>query len=521
MVKKLNIKKLLFVILTVIVLFLMPYSIYCFALGNVPIFEDCTYMILRKNDFMNQFFINVYHGRYISNFIVCMLGSVIPKTLGLHPITFFQTVAPVLKGLFLFILYFQICRYCYRDKTYDLFIPVIILLMYIQFQFIFAFHYQDVEYCSFYGFIFPFIFFNLFWYKFISCENQVSSKDSYLLCFYAFLVGISTEFTNIVTYVALLILFFCKKELRKKILFPFISLSVAIGLYYTNNESLLKPDTLQTKGSVFAGIDSVLQIPSYIKPFFAAMKDLFFFEYKYYILLIIILSVIIYIQNKKFDKLIFPFSLLAGSLIFNCLLIGDVERNSGSWLWHFDIIYQYKIFFFIVIFLLLNNIKAVNFIKKSVIFIFLGLLTWSSSTNEVDFIKNIKTVGLKNAVTETKKQKMAEQLSENEIGYIYQGKNRYLFEKINVYNLKNNLPLSAVYNNDWNLYAIYTNDLDICSEIMNINYIYGLNSEGCNFRKFYSIKDAYNQYLKDGGKEISDDEINLADFQKLKMNEQM
>ena len=143
-----------------------------------------------------------------------------------------------------------------------------------------------------------------------------------------------------------------------------------------------------------------------------------------------------------------------------------------------------------------------------------------SAGDKINFIKDIKSLGFKNAIVKVKKENMAEQLSVDEIGYLYHGKNRYLYERINLYNLKNNLPLSVIYNNVWHLYAIYISDRDVCSEIQNLSYVYNLKVEECNFRKFYSIDDAYKQYLKDGGQEISEEEIDLADFQKLKEAEE-
>lgn len=509
MLKKININNFLLILLLFIVLVSIAYSVFCFAQNNVPIYEDLFVGLLKKGDLLNQFFKNVYHGRYVSDFITCMLGSVIPKVLGLHPVTFYRTVVPVIKGIFLFILFFQISKYYYRNKNYDLFLPVMILFMYIQFQFIYAFKFQDVELCSFYGFIFPFIFFNLFWYKFIQTDfSNLSKKDLRLFIVYAFFLGISTEFTNIVSFIALLMLLIFQKEIRKKIMPIFISLSIGIGLYYMQLNWAME---IEARGLIWGNLSTLKNgLINCIQPFLVSLTDIMIHQYGIFLLLITIFSVIIYIKEKSFNKLIFPYSLLSGCLFFSFLLIGDPNHvlcENQCWLYHFDIISQYTIFFTIIVLYLFNNIKIKEIYKKLLLIIIMGTALCFSYNKNNDFIINIFKHGLKTSIIMFKEK---DNLDNNAALYPY--KSRYLLEKINYFNIKNDIDIAVIPESNYvNAY--------FCSEYIYMDIVYNLPNKSdhyfCSYQEFSDIKSAYQQYLKDGGEEISNKEIERADFQKL------
>lgn len=508
-----------------LVLLFICFCVYTFAQNNIPIFEDCNYFIFRKNDIFNQFFFNVYHGRYLSNIIIIILTSFLPKLCGLHPITFFQTVAPVIKGLFLFILFFQIGRYYYRNRTYDFILPFIILSLYVMYQLIFAFTYEDIEYAAFYGFTFPFILFNLFWFQVIKlCYDNDKKPNIFLLTFFAFIVGISTEFTNITSLVALLVLFVLRKSIRKNLILPIMFVFSGLFLYYANQGSLIKSVLLDNKGSVFVNWESFKQLPLYIKPFLNSLFNISIHEYGVFLFLIVILTIIITLfQEKKFDKILVPFSLLSGCLVFSFALIGNPENApSGSWLFHFDVINQYRIFYLIIFLYLLNLMKTKRIIKDLIVIIFFVTSICFISLNNMDFLKEVKSNGLKTAILNVKLNE-EDMIDKDEANYFYHSKNRYIFEKINIYNLKHNLPVSLVFNPKYNIWVFYTNHTDYLGEGIYMNYVYGLPIDYDNFlsRRFDSIEEAYEQYLKDGGSVITPEEAKRADFQNLLITEKV
>lgn len=508
-----------------LVLLFICFCVYTFAQNNIPIFEDCNYFIFRKNDIFNQFFLNVYHGRYLSNIIIIILTSFLPKLCGLHPITFFQTVAPVIKGIFLFILFFQIGRYYYRNRAYDFILPFIILSLYVMYQLIFAFTFEDIEYAAFYGFTFPFILFNLFWFQVIKlCDDNDKKPNIFLLTFLAFIVGISTEFTNITSLVALLILFVFRRSIRKSLILPIISVFIGTFVYFINDGSLLNSFYLENKGSVFLNSETLSQIPVYIKPFLKSLFNISVHEYGVFLFLIVILTIIITLfQDKKFDKILVPFSLLTGCLVFSCALIGNPDNApSGSWLYHFDIINQYRIFYLIIILYLLNLMKTKRIIKDLIVIIFFVTSICFISLNNMDFLKEVKSNGLKTAILNVKMNE-EDTFDKDETNYFYHSKNRYVFEKINLYNLKNNLPISLVFNQKYNVPAFWINHTNECGEHVYMDFVYGVSrkSEECDARMFNSIEEAYGQYLKDGGSVISPEEAKQADFQNLLITEKV
>lgn len=500
--KYFNFKNIFLFITLLTVLIFIQYGVFTFAKFNIPIYEDTEYGLLHKTKFIEQFFTNVYHGRFISNFLTCFLGSILPHSFNIHPIAFYQNIAPLIKGFFLFVLFFQICGFLYRNKNKDLFLPVLIFFFYLQYQFNFAYKYQDIEYCSFYGFLFPFLFFNLFWYKFINCFDynvELSKKDNLVLIFYAFLCGISTEFTNIVTFFALFFIFLFNKQLFKIYLFPYIALITGMILYYTNNGFL---NELNSHPPLFFNINILnSEFISNLKPFLCAVYDVITTEYKFYLLLIILLSIFLikkYGQKSK-NNIMLLMSLLCGSLVFGSFLMinPELSPNKIYYISHFDIIIQYKILFVILIFYLFNTLKL-NILAEKILLslIIFAVIKYDINTSLNPFLTEIFTPGYK-----------IKQNSEEYNNCV----ERYIYEKINLWYMKEKKQIITIPNKPNKCYI-----RSVENEIIYMEYVYNLkNGILYDILEFNNIQEAYNQYLQDGGEEISPKELEKCNFKIL------
>ena len=492
-------KKAVLLLLNLSVLFIMLYGITVFAQYNIYIHEDASCAVIQKNDLLNQFLLNVYHGRYIGNFLTALEGGVLPFVLKIHPFVFFNAPwgAAGLKALFLFILFYQMSLFLYNKREKNLMQPLIIFSLYVWYQNNFAFRYQDCEYCSFFGFVFPFIFFCLFWFKFIKIfeKNENSVKDTAISCFYAFLTGISTEFTSIVSFFALLIIFAAKKHLFKKFIYTFIFLVCGMIFYFGNKGFSM---VLADHAPVFFNFASLKSELVFVKPFLLSCLDVTAHEYCFYLISALFGAVLIFVQNKKEKRsssnLLIPSAFTAGSIGFTVFLISNpaLSPDLNYWVYHFDLIIQYKILFFIVIFYEMNLIKADNWCKNILIAgIIAAMLSFYFTKNE-NFYRNMFKNGLKNAV------------NKNPLDY----QDRYKYEKINLYYIKNKqalyyipdrfpgfLPHTEINYFEW----YYNLDKDAVQNIINIE----------------NIEELQRQYLKDGGIDFTEDELNEINFQTL------
>ena len=491
--------KFLFVTSVLIVLSLIIYCVTVFAQYNFYIYEDAYHTLIRKNDLLNQFIMHVYHGRYISNFFTAFLGSVLPKLFNIHPYIFFN--APYggagFKALSLFCLFYLMNLFLYNKRKKDFLFPVIIFSLYVWYQNIFAYTTQDIEYCSFLGFIFPFIFFCLFWLKFINIFQipSISKKDIILITVYAFLLGISTEFTSIVSFFALLFLFILKRSLIKIFLPPFISLIFAMALYFLNPG--FTQHVLHDHAPIFFNLNTLKEELVFVKPFFLSLINVAIHQYGIYLLIIFLLSITVYFLNKKHNEkhsnLFIPLSFIFGTLFFQIFLISDpkLSPDLDYWVFHFDLINQVKILLLIVIFYELNCLQLKNLYKNIFIITVISCTLLNFTADNKYFCTNLLHYGLKSAVNKDIKK-----YSE-----------RYKYEKINLFYIKNYKTLYFIPDN-----FIFYADIDKQYFI----YYYNLPENSVqNIINIENIQKLYDKYLHDGGEPFSETELKECDFQKL------
>ncbi|MBQ9244922.1 hypothetical protein IJ182_01495 [bacterium] len=498
-------KRNLWILCCIIVFIIMLCFVTLFAQYNIYIFEDSYYTLLRKDDVLNQLFFNVYHGRYISNAITVFFGSIFPKFLNVHPFVFFTAWwgGSFIKTLFLFILFFQMNMFLFWKKKKNVIFPILILFYYILFQNMFAYTYEDVEYCSFLGFVFPFIFFCLFWYKFINLWDKeiITLKDIFIGTLYAFLVGISTEFTSIVTFFSLLIIIILRTDKLKYWASFFISLSFGMFLYFFNKGF---SGVLNDHAPIFFNSATFKSELVFVKPFLKACFDVCIHEYGILILLIIVLSFTIFLQNKKENQtnnnLLFPFTLLIGGILFQIFLISDpaLSPDNTYWVYHFDLVIQVKILLAIVCLYEMNCIKINDIYKNYLILSLIVVSMVVLSVKNHDFINNAIHNGFKYAI------------HKDSGDY----RDRYLYEKINLYYIKNYNKIIFVPEK----FAGYYSDI----EQEYFEYFYNIKTkDNTEIITFDNWDDLYDKYINDGGIEITDDEIENADFQKLLIENKM
>ena len=197
----------------IFIVFFVVFVVYCTQKYAVIKYDDayCIFWDKELTKF-NQIFVSVYHGRYIANFLAKFIGFDIPNFFAIHTNLWIQTGGALIKGLFTAVVMFSISKLAYINKKTDYFYPFVAIIIFIIYQFNMFHKYENVLYTSFYGFTFPFLFYALFIYKVLKCYKikELTNSDFSVLLILAILVGSSTEFTIITTFVSFTIILLFK-----------------------------------------------------------------------------------------------------------------------------------------------------------------------------------------------------------------------------------------------------------------------------------------------------------------------
>ncbi|MCD7780195.1 MAG: hypothetical protein LUH05_05935 [Candidatus Gastranaerophilales bacterium] len=273
-------------------------------------------------------------------------------------------------------------------------------------------------------------------------------------------------------------------------------------LYYTNQGFLF---SAHSHGVVFSIKWFLFQAQSVYREFIEGYISVFYSNFFLYLVTIIILLLIIFLTANRDDKYKFCltitcFTLSAFMFYFMLIFSGDTGfREYSLYVYHFDLIWQMKICLIMIIFfelgILIKNIKVFSICIILIIFFNLCMhqknITYEILTQNRDLISYIKYKH------QNKYYKS-----------IY--KDRYFIERIYAYFCYKNVPITIIktnlYNNnsasefipflEYYLRNVYNN----CPEIIN---------------KVESNDELYRIYLEAGGPQISDEEIDKADFQAL------
>lgn len=484
-------------VLGIIILFTLVTSQY-FVISHD---DMCNCFIDKNHSLFYTFFYNVYHGRYISNIITKFQGC----PFGIHPNVYIRTYGAILKAIFTFIIFFLLASslFLFDNKSKNnifkyICLPLTALACYFIYHFDVYLQYEELLYSFFYGFMFPFIFFILFWNKFIyiyTYNLTLTKKDYYYLCILAFLLGISTEITIFVSFVSLVLILICdllkRNNNSKQFIVPIIILFISSLFYVLNPGFIYRAHELGTLNGFKNMIETAINsLNEYFILCSTIIKD-YFSECTLFIISLLIMVIICkYYKNKtNFVKIVL--SLFVSNYLFWFLLI-FAGRNPDNILYvgHHSTNVQILFCFVYILFITISYVSKNNLIKGILIFIFIafGLFYKSNFINHINYI--MKT-GIKNHLghggnffsktrykTEaillyyaTKKEKAI--IPDNRVGF-YINLSSYLD---NVYNIKD-IEESSI---------ILTNEAE-----------------------------AYNEYLKNGGRIITEEEIEKSDFQLLK-----
>ena len=487
-------------ILNIVVLFLIIYSVVLFSQYNVIEYDDIETIFYKYDvSFKEQFFLNVYHGRYISNIFQKLMGF----SLNIHPNIWIQTYGAFFKGCFMVVFVYTLAKMCFIFEKSKYMIHILALFCYIVYQYTFQNTYQNELYSAFFGFTFPFIFFFTFWNFYIRnyYVEDVKRKTVMILSLFSFLTAISTEFNSIVTLCALVIITIFEilnfKSLKKITIYSFLSNTFGVVLFFVNPGLI---NTANAKGT-FDGLSNMIisakeMLPEYIVGF----KQVFFYDFLILTVVIIIMSFfyVLISDNKKNNKifLILIYSLLISGYIFYFLLLfaGRHEVEKYCYVTHFDIVVQMKILLISIIFVELSFLYTKIQIRNTSIIILIILSIILNSENIFTTLKVIKTTGIINYI------------KSNTFHDKEEYKNRYMSEAILVYYIyKDKIPVLP---EDAKSFSLYCKNY--------IRNVYKIDYNNTNIEYVDSIEKAYEIYKQNGGRIITENELEKSNFQKLK-----
>lgn len=485
----------LYIVVFIFVIYLTLVSSKYNVISSDDMYEVCYNVCISLFDNFLGF---VYHGRYISNiFVKLQFGF-----FDIHPIIWSRTYGAFIKGMFLcFIIYHLTDALFIFEKEKKLIQriqqPILIFTCFILY-FLGTFNKSSyMLYTAFYGFIFPFAFFFVFWNKFIYLyvTNIIPKrKEKILLLLLSFFIGISTEFTIFTTFSTLLILFIInltKKNYTFFNLFKFtIPFFVSVPFYIFNPGFIYKA---QQKGTLNGFRNMIETIQNSFNEYIYACKAVITNEFLLFIIPILLLLILTFFVKNNKNKIFFTeilISILSSTFFFYFLLIiagrGPFNRLYVS---HFDTNQQIKICFIYIIFILISFISKRIILKYSLIlaFIFISLYTQMKAIRDICEIQNIlcgKYTGFA-----TKEESNKSYLNEMFLlHYISKDLKPIIFEDT------------------------YSNEF---SEGY-IQHIYKIPIYYVEYEKVKTFEEAYALYLKNGGEKLEKFEFNNKDFQKLK-----
>ncbi len=486
-------------ILTILVFIFIVFSVYKISKYNLIKFDD--YDIFYSNvsySFIKRYFVHIYKAKIISNFLIIFSGYDLPRMLNYNLTAWIQSGGAIIKGIFWGILCFILSSTVFLFNKKNLFFPAIFIFTYVYLQFYYTLQSQNELYAAFYCFTFPFIFYILFWNTFIKIymNNENSTKNYGKLFTFGVLTGLSAEITAISTFAGLIILFLFNKnkdnQLTKLFKYSFISTIIGNLIYFLNPNFINNAKGYGTFFSIKQTIENALYIlPEYAKGY----KETFFNYYFYYMIVIILLLILLIIfaeKAKRKNMLYMTLSLILGSyFFFTMLLFGGKPMNHTAVL-HYDIIVQMIILFIYVIYFELSCISQNKKIFYPVILTILAFLIFQN-------FENIKlNLNNKMHIYDYLRNNNAEENKEN-----------YIYEFMLSYYAYTNKPVKIFYGPA----GFETEDETyIYNYLLSLNKDYNLNNK---ITILDSVDDALKEYYNSGGRQITAQELDNPDIQKL------
>lgn len=484
----------------------------CCSKYTVFLSDDMTTPSIFMNSF-DHFLQTTGHGRYLGNFFASIICLWMPRLLDLNPIVWHQTGEAVINGVFIYI----ICYFWAKILTLKQDKPILrhIFIMLFYYYYLANYCTKDIytSFVGFFSYIFPFMFFISLLYLIIKSifeEKEYGRKEIIIYSILSFLVGVSTEPLFSTTFIAfsLVILYIKLIEKRsiKYLFIPLFFLVLGITLYFSS------PGFLCT----FYGNEGAFKEPSLIvmfTDFYTYNMDSGNYDYFVYVASFIFLFFINLFLYKKNSDDIAKKSLLLSTILFLSFIgtfMSIMLTGYKFFCQIFDLMMPLK-----MILLTTIIIQFVSIIRYSKFFSFIviGFFIMSIIINYDDVSKVIKLMK-ENNIMEVRNLYL-----DNSPKQYY--KERYLRERIYLYYIYSNkfptLNLDGNYGNGGSSPLPYLNNAYNLK--MNVHYSV-LSEMDEDLSKYVNIVDtleeAYKTYVENGGPEISEEEIENADFQKLR-----
>lgn len=501
-------KKIFYFLSLIFILFIIIYTQILSASHDI-INHDDLHVMFKSTNFFKEYFVNAYHGRFITNTIATLLGSFLPFFLDIHPISWLQTFGAGIKAFFIFIICYLLSSSLFifdrKNNGYKrLLLCIFTLLFYFLYQIRFKCLYESMLYMSFYGFTFPFILYFFFWKTFIKyfCDDNVivkNYKHIFFFCILSFLLGCSSEFFSFSSFCTLTLLIFFifinKFNHKYRNYIYNIYLCFFIGLiFYILNPGFI--DTCEGKDLLF------FQFLSFFKEWFAEVTDglyrIFFSDFIYIASIMFFLFIILLflkIENKK-RKMLLLILYIFGVICFyfSMSFVRMMVEDRYLYINHLDIIAEIQIALIFAIILQISFLSDYKYLKNIIIITLLGCLSYYAKENLIDtynlIVKNNKTEYI---------YKYNNNLLENIL-------NRYKCEYVLLENIKDE---RKIYNLG-KFIDLRPNNIDCCHYI---KMVYNLD---CNFSTeqtdITTAEQLYEKFLSDGGNPLSQKELSKYDF---------
>lgn len=506
-------KKIFYCLSLIFVLFIIIYTQILQASYDVINHDDLSVMFKFTENFFENYFVNAYHGRTITNILATLIGSVLPLSLDIHPNCWIQTFGAGIKAIFIFIICHLLSSSLFVfdkniNKYKNFLIPVLTLLFYFLYQNKFNGHFQSVLYMSFYGFTFPFIIFFFFWKKFIKyfCydndETFVDRNCKRIIFFsmVSFLTGYSSEFFSCTTLGALtlLIIYLIGNKHKNIRIYVWIYLCLIVGmlLYFFN------PGFIGTAiGKNYVSYSCLSEFKTWYMEVINNLSAVFLSDFIYIVITIIILFIILFFaetENKNKKILTVFFYIL--SVLFFYLSMSNIRINWDGdeylYIMHFDIITQTQIALIFAILLQISFLSGYKYLKNILISVLILCMLYSTKGNLVDMY---------DLIIKNDKNNYVIKYCNNSLNDIL---NKYKCEYILLENIKNGKNICNNYNIALRPYEYRS--FDYITTTYNVNY--EINRENLDVM---SVEQLYEQFLNEGGSSLSQEELDIHDFNVL------
>lgn len=318
-------------IITAIILLLLTVLLFqYFGIINCIKFEDIIEPFIIPSN-LQEMYTGANHGCFVSTVFHQFLLFILPKMLNIHPDDFYFIY--IFQGFIYWLIPFLIARLAvsYSDEKYFLFFYAISNFLFFSIFFNLGYLFQEYTfiYTRFIRYVFPMIFFVLFWSMF-SDFYILGKYRNWRIYLAAFLTGLSVEPLNITTFVAL-ILITIFSSFNKKIsnnisstryLAIVASFCAGLVLFYANPNFW----HIANERGINRNLENFHELLINIKIFQASYFEHVLKENTYYLIFIAVLFFILLRfclqrNNQKSIKVaVVSVGLLIGILFFNYIL---------------------------------------------------------------------------------------------------------------------------------------------------------------------------------------------------------